>query len=204
MSFEKSVFINCPFDEDYIPLLKALLFSVIYLGFTPRIALERFDSAESRIHKIVDLIRESKFGIHDLSRLKAKKKGEYFRLNMPFELGLDIGCKFYGPDSFASKQCLVLEKEKFRYQAALSDLSGSDIKVHQDSAELISKEVRNWLTNVAQIEKPPGPSVVWGSYLDYNAWLFDKLTDQGYSSKDIDYLPISEVIRYMSEWAQKV
>ena len=45
--FSKNVFINCPFDEQYIPLLRSILFTIVYLGFTPRIASERFDSGEA-------------------------------------------------------------------------------------------------------------------------------------------------------------
>lgn len=55
-SFERSVFINCPFDEDYEPILQAILFCVVYLGLHPRIARERNDSAEVRIEKITGLI----------------------------------------------------------------------------------------------------------------------------------------------------
>jgi hypothetical protein len=70
MAFEKNVFINCPFDDQYLKLLRPLLFTVIYLGFTPRIALEALDSGEPRIKKILDLIEDSKYGIHDLSRMR--------------------------------------------------------------------------------------------------------------------------------------
>lgn len=52
MQYETSVFVNCPFDKDYIPLLRPLLFTILYLGLTPRIALERNDSGESRLDTI--------------------------------------------------------------------------------------------------------------------------------------------------------
>ena len=88
--FEKSVFINCPFDEGYLSLLRPLVFTILYLDFHPRLALERSDSEETRIRKIVNLIQASKFGIHDLSRCRSSKRGEFFRLTMPLELGIDI------------------------------------------------------------------------------------------------------------------
>jgi hypothetical protein len=88
MDFDRSVFLNCPFDDAYLPLLRPILFFIFNLGLTPRIALERLDSGRPRIEKIVSLIRDSKYAIHDLSRLKARKAGEYYRMNMPFELGL--------------------------------------------------------------------------------------------------------------------
>ena len=75
--FEKGVFINCPFDDEYRSLLRPLLFTIIYLGFTPRIALERSDSLELRLNKISELIQRSKYSIHDLSRLQAGSEGEY-------------------------------------------------------------------------------------------------------------------------------
>lgn len=49
MGFESNVFINCPFDDEYKPLLRALLFSVIDLGFEPRIALERLNARGDQI-----------------------------------------------------------------------------------------------------------------------------------------------------------
>lgn len=55
--FERSVFVNCPFDQDYVELLRPLLFTIAYLGFKPRIALERFDSLEVRVDKICELIQ---------------------------------------------------------------------------------------------------------------------------------------------------
>jgi len=93
VGFETNVFINCPFDEDYLPLLRPLLFTLVYLGYSPRIASERSDSAENRVDKICGLIRESMYSIHDLSRLRAREVGEFYRMNMPFELGIEYGCR---------------------------------------------------------------------------------------------------------------
>jgi hypothetical protein len=124
MGFERNVFVNCPFDKRFQPLLRPLLFTIIYLGLQPRIALERTDSGESRLDKILELIRESKYSIHDLSRSEANAAGELYRLNMPFELGLDHGCRTFGQAKFRDKRALVLEAEPHRYKAAISDLSG--------------------------------------------------------------------------------
>lgn len=72
---EKNVFINCPFDDEYLPLLRPLIFTLLTIGYTPRIAKERLDSGEPRFRKICELISESQYGIHDLSRVQAKRKG---------------------------------------------------------------------------------------------------------------------------------
>jgi len=87
--FNKNVFINCPFDSKYDFLLRPILFTIIYFGFTPQIASRTGDSGEQRITKIVSLILKSKYSIHDLSRIRSAKRLELYRLNMPFEFGID-------------------------------------------------------------------------------------------------------------------
>lgn len=56
----KNVFVNCPFDNQYFPLLKALLFTIVYIGLKPLIS-ETSDSGEIRLHKIKDLMLESQY-----------------------------------------------------------------------------------------------------------------------------------------------
>ena len=97
---------------------------MVRFGLTPRIARERSDAGEGRVEKILELVASSKYSIHDLSRCQAQEEGEFYRLNMPFELGLDFGCRRFGGGKLAEKVILVLEEERFRYQAAISDSSG--------------------------------------------------------------------------------
>ena len=197
--FETNVFINCPFDKDYVDILRPILFCVLALGFEPRITLERSDSAETRIDKIIGLIDDARFGIHDLSRLRAKRKGEYFRLNMPFELGIDYACRRLRGPPWSSKKILILEAERYRFQAAISDLSGSDIAAHKNEPVTACSEVRNWLAQEL-LDAPPGPAAIWGRFNDFMADNFDVLTARGYSNKDIADQPIGELMDCMREW----
>lgn len=202
MSFEKNVFVNCPFDDEYVELLRPILFCIIYLGFEPRIALERANSGENRIDKIVELIGDSRFGLHDLSRLKAQKKGEFFRLNMPFELGIDYGCRAFKGGEWATKQILILEAESHRFKAAISDLSGSDIAVHRNEPVNACSEVRNWLSQSLG-NATPGPSAVWGRFNEFMSDNYVALIDRGYSSEDVEKQPIGELISCMKDWVKK-
>jgi hypothetical protein len=174
---------------------------VAYLGLKPRIALEELDSGSPRIHKIVHLIASSKYAIHDLSRLRARKAGEYYRLNMPFELGVDVGCRLFGNVQRRKKRCLILETERYRYQAALSDLSNSDIAVHGGEAENVVTEVRNWLDGQLQL-RSPGPSQVWGAFLDFMADNYNALKKRGFSESDIAKLPVGELTVCIERWCQ--
>src|SRR2546423_12202339 len=119
--FRSSVFINCPFDEDYKSLLRPMLFTLVYARLVPRLASEKSDSLEQRIEKILRLIKACKYSIHDLSRLKAEKAKEFFRLNMPFELGIDYGCRRTANNHLRTKRSLILEKKRDDIKKALSD-----------------------------------------------------------------------------------
>ena len=74
--FNHNVFVNCPFDPDYAPIMQAVLFCLVRFGFNPRIATEQSNAAEPRIDKICELIRASKYSIHDLSRCQARQAEE--------------------------------------------------------------------------------------------------------------------------------
>ena len=143
-NFEKNVFVNCPFDDRYLSLLRPLLFTIRFIGYEPRIATERSDSLESRLTKITELIRLSRYSIHDLSRLRSASAGEFYRMNMPFELGVEYGGRVFGQGEMATKRCLVLEKEQHQFRRAISDLSGVDIKAHGNDPQELVRAVRNW------------------------------------------------------------
>lgn len=200
--YEKNVFINCPFDDEYMSLLRPILFTIIYLGYQPRIALERFDSGEPRFVKICELIEQSKYGIHDLSRIKAKKKGEFFRLNMPFELGLDIGCRVFLKKKWSNKKHLILEEEKYRYQAAISDLSNSDIKSHKNDPMKAVRQIRNWFVENGQRNTPSATSI-WYKFTDFITDFHEKREAEGFDEEDIYEMPIPEYTDFINEWIAK-
>lgn len=199
VGFEKNVFINVPFDKDYIHLLRPLLFTVIYLGYNPRISSESFDSKEIRIQKIINLIEQSQFSIHDLSRIQCKGKNELYRLNMPFELGIDIGCNLFKDGNYKNKKCLVLEKDRYRFQKALSDLSGSDIKNHNDDPEDIVRVVRNWFVETG-LKNATNATTIWESFNDFMADFYLKRENEGYKNKDFQMMPIPEYLEFVKDW----
>ena len=140
-TFDRSLFINCPFDHDYAPTLQAIAFCAVYLGFFPRLAPENRDNGAARLDKIVELIRGSKYSLHDLSRCKSTGAGQYSRMNMPFELGMDYACKKFGSTPLDEKTILVLEQDRFDSQKSLSDIAGWDIEAHGGDYEKAVRHV---------------------------------------------------------------
>lgn len=159
--FDENVFINCPFDDAYSKLLRPLLFTVVFLGHQPRIASERSDSLESRIEKICGLIRQSRYTIHDLSRIRASKVDEFYRMNMPFELGIEYGRRLFGEGRLGDKRCLILESTPHALRRALSDLAGIDVKSHGDEPIGVVRAVRNWFRDTVGVRPIEGPSGIW-------------------------------------------
>lgn len=198
-NFERCVFVNCPFDDEYEPLLQAVLFTLVYFELCPRIATEDDDANETRIDKIKRLIRSSKYSIHDLSRCQAEQEGEYARLNMPFELGIDMGCRQFGNAEQQGKRILVLEEEPYRYQITISDLAGSDISAHKGDFQVAIRKVRNWLT---PHENPNGDAAgkIQRAYEDFQEWHYESQMDFGFSEEDIQDYPTAELLQSMRSW----
>tara|TARA_Y100001935_G_scaffold255663_1_gene270872 strand:- start:11716 stop:12327 length:612 start_codon:yes stop_codon:yes gene_type:complete len=193
----KSVFVNCPFDNEYFKLLKPLLFTLIYIGLKPRIS-ETSDSGEVRLHKIKEMMEDSKFSIHDLSRMEPITDDKLPRFNMPFECGIDFGIKLSNPQKYQNKKFLILEKEQYRYQRVISDISGNDIKAHKNNPEKIIKVVRDWFkpTN----NDIPRHKEMWLAFNEFEFDYEDILKEEGYNPKDIYELTFSDVIEYMTNW----
>lgn len=199
--FDQQIFVNCPFDKEYSPLLKALIFTILECGLVPRLASDEADSGRVRVEKIRELIRSCRLSVHDISRVGPLQTGDLPRFNMPFELGLDFGCRFYGSRRFTTKQCLILEQERYRYQKVLSDISGNDIRAHGGSAEILVLEVRNWLRVTTARDLPSG-SHIWQRFSEFEVDLQVSLRAAGYSATEIDSLEVAELIQRALGWME--
>lgn len=163
-SHKKPVFINCPFDDAYRPFFNAIVFTVIRCGYHPRCALEVIDGAATRISKIEKLIEDCPLGIHDISRTELDPINHLPRFNMPLELGLFLGAKRYGNPRQKRKKCLVLDRQPYRYQMFMSDISGQDIESHGDNVDEAITRVRAFLNSAKRGVPLPSGNVIRESY----------------------------------------
>lgn len=143
--FDRNVFINCPFDEEYDIIFKSFVYTVLACGYYPVTALQISDSGQRRLDKIVQLIFSSKYSIHDISKVRLDTTTSLPRFNMPFELGIDIASRNYHNNKLKTKKMLIFESKKYQANEYLSDLSGSDKSVHQMNTYQAIKSIRIWL-----------------------------------------------------------
>lgn len=117
---DPQVFINCPFDAAYNNLFRTLVFTLSYLDHIPVFSVSE-TSTDFRLISIINLIQHSNPGVHDLSWHTSKNADELSRFNLPFELGLDIGCKLFGGKKYAHKKIIILDHSPHDYDRYLGD-----------------------------------------------------------------------------------
>src|SRR5205085_1099159 len=101
------------------------------------------------------------------------------------------------------KKCLILEKEKYDYMKALSDLSGVDIKSHQNDPSTLVREVRNWFIETAGLRKLKSPTGIWYEFNDFMSDFYVKRQGEGFSDDDLAIMPVPEFISFIKDWLQQ-
>jgi len=141
------VFLNIPYDEKFDRLFLAYIAGISALGMVPRATLEITDSSR-RLEKILKLARSCEYSVHDLSRVELDRaKPRTPRFNMPFELGLCVADA--NRRSEQEQNWFVFEAVANRVKKSLSDLDGTDPKIH-------GATVRGVLSGLCNIFKRPG------------------------------------------------
>jgi len=138
------VFLNIPYDEKFERLFVAYIAGISALGLVPHATLE-IPTSTRRLEKILRLARSCKYSVHDLSRveLSPRKTGKprVPRFNMPFELGV---CVADGTRTGTKKpNWFVFETVDMRVDKSLSDLKGTDPKIHGGRIQGVFGELRD-------------------------------------------------------------
>jgi hypothetical protein len=147
--YDKSVFLNCPFDQAYKPLFEA----------------------------IVDLDSATKLP----------------RFNMPLELGVFLGARHFGHGRQKEKRCLILDRERYRYRAFISDLSGQDIREHRDEPARAIRLVRDWLRSQSP-DPVPGGRIIADRYEAFRAQLPELCREAQLDVNDLIWVEYNDLV----------
>ena len=115
---------------------------------------------------------------------------------MPFELGLDIGCRKFGRRHFGQKRILILDSKRYRYQAFISDISGQDIHQHNNIPDNLIRLVRDWLRVNSGRSSLPGQRDIVRSFRGFTRSLPENCRQNGLDRKDllfVDYVWLARI-----------
>jgi len=192
--YSGNVFVNCPFDHHYEPLFYGTIFTVFDCGFVPRCAMEVDDGAQVRIDKIMKIIGECRYGIHDLCRTAPDSQSGLPRFNMPFELGLFMGAKKYGDKLQQTKSALIMDTEAYRYQSFISDIAGQDIKAHEDDVPTAIGLIRNWLRQSSRRTTIPGGRAIAKRYQEFQEALPSIRSELRLDADEVSYADYTHIV----------
>lgn len=169
------------------------------MGFLPKCAKDKSNAGQTRIDKIYELIDQSKYSVHDISRTEPDAVNNLPRFNMPLELGLDLGCKRFGQPHHKEKVILVLDTEQYRFQKYVSDIAGQDIDAHGNDAASVIEVVRNWLRRELnyRLFVTPSGAKIYQRYQDFEAALPTICTAMSW---DINNLPFMDFSAAAAQW----
>lgn len=174
------------------------MFAIHDCGFEARSALEAEDGGEEWIRKIKRIIRECRFGVHDISRVQLDPDNGLPRFTMPLELGLFLGAQEYGAGVQKNKRSLVLDTEPYRYQKFCSDLAGQDIRAHHDDPAFAVAAVRAMLSTALNgTARLPGAAAIRTRYDLFRADLPDIC---GQLHVTVDELQFVGLRAFIMEW----
>ena len=197
--YHSQVFINAPFDPAYKPFFNAVVFTVFDCGYIPRCSLELEDGGAIRVTNIQAIIGQCGKGIHDISRTTLDSKNKLPRFNMPFELGLFLGAKWLGQGRQKEKICVILDVDRYRYQKFLSDVSGQDIRAHDNDLKKLIRAVRDWLRSSSPGIHIPDGAVIHRRYEKFLADLPLLCKKLGLKKDKLIYLEYCDLVRQWLE-----
>ena len=136
----KGVFLNVPYDEEFISLYVAYVVGLCQLGLVPHLAAE-IPGGDRRLNRIIQLIQSCSYSIHDLSRVELSVSPSATpRFNMPLELGMTITWQILNPEKHT---WFVCESDLYRLLRSASDLNGTDPCIRGGTVEGVLRELRN-------------------------------------------------------------
>lgn len=199
-SYNDNVFINCPFDINYKPLFWAIIFTIQDCDFTARCALEEDNAGDVRITKIIKIIDECRFGIHDISKADLDRNSQLARFNMPLELGIFIGAHHFAPSKSynKNKRSMIMDIEPYRYQKFISDLSGQDIKAHGADIARVVQNVRDFLATSSR-RKLAGAAYLTQRYTTFQTALPDICAQLIWTVEDLTFI---DYVNCVTAWIE--
>lgn len=140
------VFLNYPFDPDFLPIAAALNFAIVAAGQLPLCALDLTAPDKPRLDMLIEAISSCHYSVHDLSRAKGEGSENFARMNMPIEMGLALYPALASQRT--DHRCAFFISKPHDYKRFASDLAGLDPQCHNDDPATAVALTYEWLRAV--------------------------------------------------------
>ncbi|GGL63528.1 hypothetical protein [Wenxinia marina] len=124
-------------------------------------------------------------------------------MNMPFELGLDMGRRRAPDPETNDKRFIIFEREQYELKRTLSDLAGQDVEFHRNDYQLVFKKLRDFLRVEAGCTELPGTTALISEYDTFQAWMIETKIAEGHTEKEALDLPTRERLDAMQDWMRE-
>lgn len=89
---------------------------------------------------------------------------------------------------------------RFDYRRALSDISGLDIKSHQNEPAEVIRAVRDWFVETVGLRGVIGSTPLWYEFTEFTSDFYDARRSDGHSDEDLNMMPVPEYADFIREW----
>lgn len=152
------VFLNFPFDEQFVPLADAMSFAVVAGGLLPVCAHDFTSPDRPRLEMLVEVIRNCRYSAHDFSRYGGYGLHNLARMNVPLEMGMALYHALL--TQRREHRCLFFVPTEHDYKTFASDLAGLDPRVHNNEDARVVTDMYDWLRGVVpSVMFNPQPTV---------------------------------------------
>lgn len=139
------VFLNYPFDDEFMLFEDAMHFAVAAAGLIPVCAKDLSTPDKPRLFHLVDALANCQYSAHDFSRYTGEGANNFARFNCPIEMGMAL---FHAiATQLIDHRCSFFVSHPHDYKEVASDLGGLDPKCYQDESSLVSA-LYEWLRSV--------------------------------------------------------
>jgi len=121
------------------------------------------------------------------------------RFNMPLELGIFLGAQRFGTRQHKTKNCVVLDREPYRYQQFMSDIAGQDIFAHGGYPAVLIIKVRDWPNTVASTQPLPSGSAIARRFALFQSDIPDICATLHLVPSELTFVDYGQVVRFWLE-----
>ncbi len=108
-----------------------------------------------------------------------------------------MGATRFGNPGQRRKVCLILDRDRYRFQKFISDIAGQDIAAHKDDPQEAIKALRKWLSTISTRVTLPGGTAIVRRYKVFQDELPEILAKLDLEAEEVTFADYTNIVE---EW----